>query len=539
MIEIAAIVGAITAAVTLVLVGLVLLRLSRFGLAEPLTRSVLAQLLREETDSIRRAGDDQARGVRQDLAEGLRGAQATTVNSFGVLSEGVNTVLRDFGERLDRGMSTVEQRVGAMGEKLDHDIARMGEVAERGREALRNEIEGRLDAATARQAEAGKDLREELGQNFHRLGGNITGTLAEMGEQQKERLEHTASALAGLGEKHERSSEALKLAVEGRLDHLRQENAIKLDEMRQTVDEKLQSTLETRLGESFNRVVEQLNRVHEGLGEMKTLASNVGDLKNVLTNVKVRGTFGEVQLGALLDQFLTCEQYVKDAKVKEHTSERVEFAVKMPGGMGEPVLLPIDAKFPRETYDRLLDAAQAGDEDEVRRQRKQLEAQVRACAKEICAKYINPPVTTDFAILFLPTEGLYAEVLRQVGVFECLQREHRVTLAGPTTLSAILNALQMGFRSVAIERRSGEVWKVLGAVQTEFGKYNAVVEKLGIERGSVGGQPWRAHARDEPEAARGRGPTGRCGGGGTPRLRRRGHRRAGCRAGDREHGRGA
>lgn len=564
MFEVLAVVGVVIALTTVVLAALILWRLSRLGITEPLTKSVLLQLLREETDTIRKHGEEQARGVRQDLAGGLDRSQATTVNSFGALSEGVNAQLRDFGERLDRSMQTVEKRIAAIGEKLDQDIARlgtsaeqnrenlralvegkldaavskqgdeagrlreelnqsferlgtnvatamtemgerqkerldtakaaidgmsakldtniaeMGGAAERNREALRKEIEGKLGAASDKQAEAAKALREELGQNFHRLGGNITSTLADMSKQQQERLEHTTAALAGLGEKHEKSSEALKAAVEGRLDYLRQENTAKLDEMRQTVDEKLQSTLETRLGESFNRVVEQLNRVHEGLGEMKSLASNVGDLKNVLTNVKVRGTYGEVQLEMLMEQFLTRDQYVKDAQVKEHSSERVEFAVKMPGGgAGEEVLIPIDAKFPRETYDRLIDASQAGDEEAVKLHRKRLEAEVRGFAKTICEKYINPPVTTNFAILFLPTEGLYAEVLRQVGVIECMQREHRVTIAGPTTLAALLNALQMGFRSLAIEKRSGEVWKVLGAVKTEFGKYNTVVEKLG------------------------------------------------------------
>ena len=250
--------------------------------------------------------------------------------------------------------------------------------------------------------------------------------------------------------------------------------------MRQTVDEKLHSTLETRLGESFNRVVEHLARVHEGLGEMKSLASNVGDLRSVLTNVKVRGTFGEVQLEMLLEQFLTPDQYVKNAQVKDNSGERVEFAVRFPGkGAGAEVLLPIDAKFPRETFDRLLEASQTGDEEQVRACRKQLETQIRAFAKDIGSKYINTPRTTDFAILFLPTEGLYAEMLRQVGIFEFLQREHKVTLAGPTTLSAILNAFQMGFRSLAIEKRSGEVWQILGAVQSEFKKYNEVVDKLG------------------------------------------------------------
>ena len=366
------------------LLGVLLLLRTR-QINVPLTKDDALQLLRGETDLIRKSGDDQARGIRQELSDNLKGFQDTTINSFRVLSE-----------------------------------------------------------------------------------------------QQKERLEQTTAALSTLTEKHERSQESLRQSVEGRLDAIRQENATKLDEMRQTVDEKLQSTLETRLGESFNRVVEQLTRVHEGLGEMKNLASNVGDLKNVLTNVKVRGTFGEVQLELLLEQFLTPDQYVKDARVKENTSERVEFAIKLPSKAAgaEVLLLPIDAKFPRETYERLLEASDAGDTSAIVQYRKQLEAQIRTCAKDICDKYINPPTTTDFAILFLPTEGLYAEVLRQAGVFECLQRDHKVILAGPTTLSAILNAYQMGFRTLAIEKRSSEVWQLLSAVQTEFTKYNGVVERL-------------------------------------------------------------
>lgn len=468
------------ALVTLIIVIIILWRISHSVIKEPLTEAIVLRVLREETDNIRKFSDENSCNTRREIADGLRGAQDSTINSVGVLSTGLNNQIRDFGERLDAGLTAVELRVGLLGEKLDSDISQMGETAEQNRSILRIKVEEKLDAALANQTEMAKNLREELGLNFHRLGGNITSTLSDMSNQQKERLALTTTALTVLGERHERSSEALKLAVEGRLDHLRQENSTKLDEMRQTVDEKLQSTLETRLGESFSRVVEQLNRVYEGLGEMKNLAANVGDLKNVLTNVKVRGTFGEVQLEMILEQFLAREQYIKDAKVREHSSERVEFAIRMPGsGQGYEVLIPIDAKFPREVYDRLIDASQAGDEENVKIFRKQLEAQVRGCAKIIFEKYVNPPLTTDFAILFLPTEGLYAEVLRQPGVFEGIQREFHVTLAGPTTLSAILNALQMGFRSLAIERRSSEVWQILGAVQTEFGKYNSVVEKLG------------------------------------------------------------
>lgn len=470
---------AVLATATTVLTALILLKLSRLTGSEPLTRESVAQLLRAETDLIRRSSDDQARGLREELAGRIRDFRDGTTSTFAAHFQGVEVQTRAFGDRLDAGVRAIEERVHGLGEKLDQDLHQMGESAEHNREGLRALIEGKLEASAARHAEEAKNLREELGQGFQRAGGNLSSTLSEMGERQKERLEKTTVAIEALSEKNERSSEALRQAVEKRLEALTQQNAAKLDEMRQTVDEKLQSTLESRLGESFNRVVEQLNRVHEGLGEMKSLASNVGDLKNVLTNVKVRGTFGEVQLELLLEQFLTPDQYIKDARVRENTTERVEFAIKMPGrGMGGEVLIAIDAKFPRETYDRLIEASQAGDEEAVKLHRKQLETQIRTCAKDICSKYINPPVTTDFAILFLPTEGLYAEVLRQVGLLECLQRDHKVTLAGPTTLAALLNALQMGFRSLAIEKRSGEVWQVLGAVQQEFGKYNQVVDKL-------------------------------------------------------------
>jgi DNA recombination protein RmuC len=356
----------------------------------------------------------------------------------------------------------------------------MGTEAAKNRDALRQQIETKLDGAGDKQAEHSKSLREELNGSFKHLGDHIATTLTDLGHQQKERLETTTKALQTLTDKNDKSQEALKQAVEGRLDIIRQENAAKLDEMRQTVDEKLHATLENRLGESFNRVVEQLNRVHEGLGEMKSLAANVGDLRNVLTNVKVRGNFGEVQLELLLEQFLTPDQYIKDARVKDHTSERVEFAIKFPGkGGGEELLLPVDAKFPRESYEKLLEASDNGDATGIELYRKQLQDQIKTFAKSIRDKYLNPPRTTEFAILFLPTEGLYAEVLRQPGVLESMQRDFKVTLQGSSTLCAFLNALQMGFRSIAIEKRSSEVWQVLGAVQSEFGKYNAVVERLG------------------------------------------------------------
>jgi DNA recombination protein RmuC len=470
---------AVLCALTFSVSAMLLLRLRQVATSEPLTKDVIGQLLRGETEFLRRSNDDQARGVRQELGDSLKNFQDTTIKSFSALSEGVNTQVRAFVERLDAGVKIIDQQVAGIAEKLNTDIARIGVDAAQNRDALRQIVELKLDASVAKQSDDAKNLRNELNTSLQRLGSGVSATLTQLSAQQKERLEKTAQALDLLSEKNEKAHGALRQSVEARLDAIRIESATKLEKMRQTVDEKLQSILESRLGESFNRVVEQLNRVHEGLGEMKSLASNVGDLKNVLTNVKVRGTYGEVQLELLLEQFLTPDQYVKHARVKEHTSERVEFAVKLPGkGVGEEVLLAIDAKFPRENYDKLLDASEAGDTKLIESYRKQLVMQIKSSAKDICEKYINPPRTTDFAILFLPTEGLYAEVLRQCGLFEQVQRDYKVTLAGPTTLSALLNALQMGFRSLAIERRSSEVWQILGAVQNEFGKYNTVVERL-------------------------------------------------------------
>jgi DNA recombination protein RmuC len=265
------------------------------------------------------------------------------------------------------------------------------------------------------------------------------------------------------------------------LQQLQKSNADKLDEMRRTVDEKLQTTLEKRLSESFKQVAERLEQVHNGLGQMQKLADGVGSLQRVLTNVKTRGMFGEVQLEALLEQVLTIEQYAKQVETKPRSNQRVDFAIRFPGRGGtdgEPVWLPIDAKFPREDYERLLDAQDRADGVAAEIAAKALEVRIRTEAKSIAESYLAPPHTTDFAILFLPTEGLYAEVLRRPGLMDTLQRDYRVTLAGPTTLLAMLNSLHMGFRTLALEQQASEVWKVLGAVKTEFERYGDWVEKV-------------------------------------------------------------
>jgi DNA recombination protein RmuC len=295
--------------------------------------------------------------------------------------------------------------------------------------------------------------------------------------------EEAGAAAKNQREELARSLEGVRSIVDVRLRQLQDDNAQQIDKMRATVDEKLQGTLEKRLGESFKLVSDRLEQVHQGLGAMQQLASDVGGLQRVLTNVKTRGGWSEWQLGVLLDEMLTPEQFAKNMRMRDDTDERVEFAIKLPGDEnGAPVWLPIDAKFPMEHYDRLAAAQEKGDPGAVESAIKTLETQLKRCAKDICEKYINPPKTTDFALLFLPSEGLYAEAIRRIGLVQNVQRDCRVTFVGPTTLAALLNSLQMGFRTLAIQKRSSEVWNLLAAVKTEFSKFgeslSAVKEKI-------------------------------------------------------------
>lgn len=301
--------------------------------------------------------------------------------------------------------------------------------------------------------------RDEQASSLKRFGDTLNQTLATL----------TESNALRMGE--------IRTTLEQKIQQLQADNASKLEEMRKTVDEKLHATLEQRLGESFKQVSDRLEKVHQGLGEMQQLAIGVGDLKRVLTNVKTRGTWGEVQLEMVLEQMLTPDQYAKNVETVPGTGERVEFAIKLPGKEDDraPVWMPIDAKFPKEQYERLIDAAERADAEGVAQAGKELERAIRSEAKTIAEKYLSPPLTTDFAILFLPTEGLYAEVMRRPGLADELQRTCRVSISGPSTLSALLNSLQMGFRTLVLEKRSSEVWQVLGAVKTEFGKFGDVL----------------------------------------------------------------
>ncbi|HEX3081644.1 MAG TPA: DNA recombination protein RmuC [Candidatus Saccharimonadia bacterium] len=335
-----------------------------------------------------------------------------------------------------------------------------------------------------------KDLNEALAGVEHRLKGDLALNRREQAEALKgvgDSLDRRLMALGNMqranleqvAKSNEEKLERVRSVVENRLQLMQKDNNEKLEVMRATVDEKLHATLEKRLGESFKQVSDRLESVHKGLGEMQTLAAGVGDLKKVLTNVKTRGTWGEVQLGNLLEQIMTSSQYEKNVAVKKRSAERVEFAIKLPNGPDEqtPLWLPIDAKFPVEDYQRLVSAREAGEQAQIDLAGKELVARIKNEAKDIRDKYIAPPETTDFGILYLPTEGLYAEITQRPGLQEQLQRDYRVMVAGPNTVAALLNSLQMGFRTLAIEKRSSEVWQILGSVKTEFGRFGDLLDK--------------------------------------------------------------
>ena len=345
----------------------------------------------------------------------------------------------------------------------------LGEAQEKGLARLERELREELARGRREDAEEAFRDREERAQSANLLSRTVTTQVGQFGTLQAERLDAFARELSRVSLGLDERFQHLKIAVESRLTAIQADNASKLEDMRRTVDEKLHATLEQRLGESFKLVSDRLEQVHRGLGEMQHLAAGVGDLKRVLTNVKTRGTWGEVQLSALLEQLLTREQFAANVATRPGSNERVDFAIRLPGrDDGAEVWLPLDAKFPIEDYQRLIDAVDPATAEEAARA---IEARIRQEARSIREKYVAPPHTTDFAILYLPIEGLYAEALRRPGLSESLQRDCRVTLAGPTTLAAMLNSLQMGFRTLAIEQRSAEVWAVLGAVKTEFGKF--------------------------------------------------------------------
>ena len=405
-----------------------------------------------------KASGERLDGVRAESATGAKQLREEVVTTLKSISETMSTTMKDLAEV----------------EKVQLD-GFSGRIA-----SLTTTSSEKLDGIRVESATGAKQLREEVIAALKGITETTTKTMGELANVQKAQLEAMSSAIGKLSDSNEKKLEAVRVTVENKLQSMQTDNAKQIDQMRQTVDEKLQGTLEKRLGESFKQVSERLEQVHKGLGEMQTLATGVGDLKKVLTNVRTRGTWGEVQLGVLLEQVLNPDQFAMNVVTKDG-SERVEFAIKLPGqgaDKDETVWLPIDAKFPIEDYQRLIEAQESADIEGVEIAGKQLENRVKACASDICEKYLNPPKTTDFGILFLPIEGLFAEVIRRTGLMEVIQRDCRVVIAGPTTLWSILSSLQMGFRTLAIQKRSSEVWNLLAAVKTEWTKYGGVLDKV-------------------------------------------------------------
>ncbi len=456
---------------TLLMAVLVLLGVDLVILVVLLFRkpAVDVQPLLEELRSVEKSYERTERLVRDEIAKNREEAG----NSWKLSREELSGTLKSVGDTLNKQLSALTQ---TSDQKLEH----IRETVEHRLHAIQSENTGKMEQVRQDSLAAGKTLREELHSAIRNFTGTLTASIGEMSKAQGEKLAGFGERLEKLTQSNEQKLDTLKTAVEEKLKSIQEDNTKQLDQMRATVDEKLQGTLEKRLGESFKQVSDRLEQVYKGLGEMQALATGVGDLKKVLTNVKTRGTWGEVQLWAMLEQILNPDQYAANVSTKDN-SERVEFAIKLPGrsdDRDEVVWLPIDAKFPVEDYHRLIEAQEKADAEFAEVAGKQLETRIKQCAADICSKYLNPPKTTDFAILFLPTEGLFAEVIRRTGLAEFVQRECKVVIAGPTTLWSILNSLQMGFRTLAIEKRSSEVWNLLAAVKTEWMKYGDVLSKV-------------------------------------------------------------
>ncbi len=356
-----------------------------------------------------------------------------------------------------------------------HELLRKIEDLEKLQETFDKGLKDEMSRIRSEASKNSKELREEVRNSLKDFNDLLISQMTKISGMQKDQLDSFSKQLTELTKINEEKLEKMRDTIENRLKIIQDRNSKELEKMREIVDEKLQSTLEKRLGESFKQVSNQLDLVAKGLGEMRTLATGVGDLKNILSNIKVRGTWGEIQLGALLEEILTSEQYEHNVKIKRNST--VEYAIKLPGKeVNSKLYIPIDSKFPMEDYQRLIAALEIGDQEGIKKSRKQLEDRIKSEAKKIKDKYLSPPLTTNFGILFLPIEGLYLEVLR-LPVSDFIQREYNIMITGPTTLAALLNSLQMGFRTLAIEKRSSEVWKLLSAIKTEFGKFGDLLDK--------------------------------------------------------------
>lgn len=427
--------------------------------------------VRGEFSQNREEGQRAARETREELNNSFKLFGESIGKNFDALSGQQKVQLEGFSQQLQNLTKVNEERIEKL---ISANDSKQNEFKEHLFVSLNETKE-----STVRSS---KESREELSKSLKSFEDKFSENVKSFNDLQKQKFDDLLMRHERLKNDSELKMEKVRETIESKLLHLQEGNEKKLEEMRQTVDEKLNATVEKRFNESFKLISDRLEQVHKGLGEMQSLATGVGDLKKVLTNVKTRGNLGEIQLGAILEEMFSREQYEQNAAVKERSQERVEYVIKLPGRSedNKPLLLPIDSKFPNEDYQRLLDIYEnVGNTDQRQMDdaNKQFENAVKKCAKDIRDKYINPPVTTDFAVMFVPTEGLYAEIMRRTGLFETIRRDCRVTIVGPTNLVAFLSSLQMGFRTLAIEKRSSEVWQILGAVKTEFGNFGTVLEK--------------------------------------------------------------
>jgi DNA recombination protein RmuC len=443
-----------------------------------------------EMRALREDNSSYSQQARHEAGTDSRSLREELVANVGRLGGQLNDTISEF--RRDQVSAANQLRDGVTAQ-IDRLVNSTTESDQQLREVMQEKFAGLQQQVTDQladfrdhQGQTSEQLKESVQANFSRLGSELRETNKELSGKVQGSLVDLTGKTQELSAMNEQKQDALRQVVELRLDKLTESNNEKLEQMRQTVDEKLHTTLEKRLTDSFGLVTEQLGRVQLGLGEMKDLANGVGDLKRVLTNVKTRGGFGEVQLGLLLDQMLSPEQYITNARIREDSQESVEYAIRMPGTQdGEPVLLPVDAKFPREAWERLEDAQSRGDQAAMKDAGNKLEGVIRASAKTIKEKYVVPPTTTGFAVMFLPTEGLFAEVVRRPGLVDDLQSTFHVCLAGPTTFAALLTSLQMGFRTLAIQKKGSEVWKLLAATKVEFENFGGLMAKVEKQVGTV------------------------------------------------------
>lgn len=465
----------LAAAVISVVVSIVALRRARSGLGD------IAITVRDELRVGREESSNAARGLREEVANSVRSAAESSTKTIGQVAQAQHLALESMSKRIETLDQSNQQSLERIRLALSSGIRDFQEANDKRLIEIRTALDERVKELREGNEKILGEMRRDAADGLKNVAESLWKLIDGMGSTQQTQLDGMTKQLKEITDSNQAALDRIRGTFDDRVKELQTSNERKLEEMRRTVDEKLHDTLERRLGESFKLVSDRLEAVQKGLGEMQSLAAGVGDLKRVLTNVKIRGSWAEVQLGALLEQTLTPEQYERNVCVRQGSAERVEFAIRLPGSKGDPeshVWVPIDSKFPQEDYLRVQDAAERSDPEAVQRAVEALLRAVKTAAKDIHNKYVNPPETTDFAVMFLATEGLYSEVLRQPGFAEDIQNRYRVTLTGPSTLSAYLVSLRMGFQTLAIEKRASEVWRVLGAVKTEFGKFGDVLDKV-------------------------------------------------------------